>query len=137
MKILELIFNAASGGLVGILGQFLVGWMESRRLDADSRRKIAEIQAIAAAKADEAALQAFTAAQNAAAPAENAPAWCAAVLTLVRPALTLLLLSFAVFVYYTATPAVRADITGETLACAFGAVWFWFGSRYQSRLRQK
>lgn len=135
MKFLDLILNAAGGGLFGILGQFLVGWMETRRLDAESARKIAEMKALAEMKAEESAWNAFTAAQQAAAPVETAPRWCNAVLTLTRPALTLLLLAFAAYVYSTATPATRAEMTGETTACAFGAVWFWFGSRYQSRLR--
>jgi len=138
MKFLDLILNAAGGGLLGIAGQFLVGWMETRRLDAESRRRIAEAQALSQLKLEEANANAFAAAQTAAAaPAERSPAWCAAVLTLTRPALTLLLLAFAAYVYSTATPEVRAEMTGETTACAFGAVWFWFGSRYQSRLRSK
>lgn len=133
----KLLSGALGGGLLGIAGQFLVGWMETRRLDSESRRKIAELKALAEIKAEESAWTAFTAAQEATKAPENVPAWCAAVLTLTRPALTLCLLAFAIYVYATAAPAVRADMTVETTACAFGAVWFWFGSRYQSRIAAK
>lgn len=133
----KLLSGAVGGGLLGIAGQFLVAWMETRRLDAESRRRISEMRALAEMKAEESAWGAFAAAQTAAQPPQNVPPWCAAVITLTRPALTLLLLCFAVYVYSTATPQVRGDMTTEIVACAFGAVWFWFGSRYQSRLAQK
>lgn len=135
--IIKLATGALGGGLLGIASQFLVGWMETRRLDAESARKIAEMKALAEIKAEESAWQAFSAAQGAARPAGNEPGWCAAVLTLTRPALTVLLVAFACYVYSTATPAVRAEMTTETTACCFGAVWFWFGSRYQSKLGSK
>lgn len=135
--VVKAIGGAFGGGLLGIVGQFAVGWMETKRLDAESKRRIAELQAMRDLKITEGELRAFDSAQNAAGNSSvGAPAWCAAVLTLTRPVLTLLLVLFAACVYFSATPEVRAGMTDETTACAFGAVWFWFGSRYQSRLRK-
>lgn len=132
--VLKALSGALGGGLLGILGQFLVGWMETRRLDAESARRIAEMRAMADIKTEEAKWTAFTAAQTAAKPSGTEPAWCAAVITLTRPVLTVLLVGFAMYVYSTATNDVRAEMTNETLACCFGAVWFWFGNRYQARI---
>jgi hypothetical protein len=135
--IVKLVGGSLGGGLLGILGQFAVGWMETKRLDAESRRRISEMEAMRNMKIAEGELRAFDSAQNAAGNASaGAPGWCAAVITLTRPVLTFLLLCFAVYVYATAAPEVRAGMTDETTACAFGAVWFWFGSRYQARLRK-
>ena len=137
MKFFDLLLNAAGGGLLGIVGQLAVGWFEIKRADAESRRRIAEMEALSKIRVEEAAMRAFEASQSAGKPSGNEPGWAAAVLTLARPVLTLLLVGFAVYVYSSASGEVRSDMTGEITACAFGAVWWWFGSRYQARIKSR
>lgn len=137
MSLLSILGNVASGGLLGILGQVAVGFLETWRADKESKRKIEEMKALSSIRVEESTWAAFGEAQKSAAAPDNAPPWAAAVITLTRPALTLLLVLFAAYVYISAVPEVRADMSGEITACAFGAVWFWFGSRYQSRVRSK
>lgn len=135
MKFLDLLINAAGGGLLGIVGQLAVGWFEIKRADAESRRRIAELEAASKIRVEEAQWRAFEKSQDAGRLFGNEPGWAAAVLTLARPFLTLLLVCFVVYVYATAAGEVKADMSGEITACGFGAVWWWFGSRYQGRTR--
>lgn len=138
MKILDLLANFAGGGLLGIVGQFAVGWLDVWRADKESARRIAEMRALADIKTEEGKQAAFAAAQAAESSTATAGhAWPAveAVKTLWRPFLTLLLLCFLAYVYATATETVRADITGELTACSLGAIWFWFGTRYAAAIR--
>jgi hypothetical protein len=137
MKILDIVTNFAGGGLLGIVGQFAVGWLEVWRADKESARKIAEMKALAEIKTEEVKQAAFAAAQAAEQSTNTGHGWLwvEAVKTLWRPFLTLLLLGFLVYVYSTANEYVRGEITGELTACALGAIWFWFGTRYAAALR--
>lgn len=131
----SLLSSVASGGVLGLLGQGLVGWLEIYRADKESARKIAEMRALAEIKTEEAAWNAFAASQKASEAPANVPAWCAAIITLFRPALTLLFFGLAAYAFATASADVRASMISEVNACAFGLAYWWFGSRYQSRLR--
>lgn len=126
----------AGGGLLGLAGQALVGWLEMKRLDADSRRRIAEAQAFADIKSEESAWTAFAASQKASEVPVNVPAWCAAIITLFRPFLTLLFFCLAWYAFGSVSEADRANVVSEVFACAFGLAYWWFGSRYQARLRK-
>lgn len=135
MKILDMLINAAGGGLLGLVSQLGLGWFEVWRADKESARKIAEMQALSQIKVEEGRQVAFAAAQHAEAQSTGGYVWAETIKTLWRPFLTLLLLSFLAYVFATSTPEIRADMTGELTACALGAVWFWFGTRYAAGLR--
>lgn len=135
MKLLELLSNFAGGGLLGLISQLGLGWFETWRADKESARKIAEMEALARIKVEEAAMHAFGNAQTAEATTRGGSQWAENIKTLWRPFLTLLLLVFLAVVFVMASPEVRADLSGELTACALGAVWFWFGTRYVSGLR--
>lgn len=121
--------------MLGLIGQGLVGWLEIYRADKESSRKIAEMRALAEIKTEEAAWHAFAASQKASEPPANVPPWCAAIITLFRPFLTLLFFGLAAYAFATAAPAARDSMLTEINACAFGLAYWWFGSRYQSRVR--
>lgn len=135
MKILDLLANAAGGGLLGLVSQVGLGWFEVWRADKESARKISEMKALAEIKVEEGKQAAFVAAQDAERSTAGGYIWAETVKTLWRPFLTLLLLCFLGYVFATSTAEVRADMTGELTACALGAVWFWFGTRYAAGLR--
>lgn len=137
MSFFSAIANMATGGLVGIIGQLGVCALEEWRAGRESARKIAEMKALAEIKAEEAAWNAFAASQKASEAPANVPAWCAATITLFRPGLTLLFFGLAAYAFAVATDATRAETLGEINSCAFGLAYWWFGSRYQARLRQK
>lgn len=137
MSFLSLLSSVASGGLLGLVGQGLVGWLEIYRADKESARKIAEMRALADIRVEEAAWNAFAASQKAGEAPANVPPWCAAVITLFRPFLTLLFFGLAAYAFATAAPAAREGMLAEVNACAFGLAYWWFGSRYQSRLAEK
>lgn len=137
MNILGILTSAASGGILGLVGQGLVGWLEIYRADRESARKIAEMKALAEIKVEETAWQAFAASQKASEPPANVPPWCAAIITLFRPFLTLLFFGLAAYAFATSAPAARDAMLSEVNACAFGLAYWWFGSRYQQRLSAK
>ena len=137
MTILGLLSSVASGGLLGLLGQGLVGWLEIYRADKESARKIAEMRALAEIKVEEAAWAAFAASQKASEAPANVPPWCAAIITLFRPFLTLLFFGLAAYAFATSGPAARESMLSEVNACAFGLAYWWFGSRYQKRISSK
>ena len=135
--VLSFLSSIASGGVLGLLGQGLVGWLEIYRADKESARKIAEMRALAEIKTEEAAWHAFAASQKASEPPANVPAWCAAIITLFRPFLTLLFFGLAAYAYATSPADLRAGMVSEVNACAFGLAYWWFGSRYQQRISAK
>ena len=134
MNILDALFNATiGGGIVGSALHLVTDW-------ADRKNKIAIMEAQAKSAEASESWKAFTAAQsNSSAlniPA-NVPGWIAGVATLVwaikeatRPFLTACAVVLVALTYLKSTVEVRATITPEILAASFGAIYFWFGSRY-------
>lgn len=133
MNITDLIFNAASGGVVGSLLHLATDWV-------DTRNKIALMKAQTESAEKVEAWKAFTAAQVSNAPftvPANTPAWAAAIYTLVaalKDATRPLLTWASVWLIYTAFnravgPAQDA-LAREVVFGGFTAIFFWFGSRY-------
>lgn len=133
MSLVDILFNAAGGGVLGSALHLATDWV-------DTRNKIALMKAQSQLVEQSEAWKAFGAAQQSAAPftvPTNAPAWASAAYTCVaclkdatRPLLTWGLMAVLVYVYRTATPELRATITPEITFGAFTALMFWFGSRY-------
>lgn len=132
-----LLTGAASGGLLGIVGQFGVGLLEEFRATRESQRKIAEMKALAEIREGEAAWKAFEASQAASRPPESVSPWCANVITLFRPGLTLLFFGLAGYAFAVSPDSTRAEYVSEINACAFGLAYWWFGSRYQQRISKR
>lgn len=134
---MSFITSILSGGVLGVVGQLGVGFLEEWRAGREHDRKLAEMKLAGELKADAAAWDAFAASQKASEVAANVPAWCAAVITLFRPFLTVLFFGLAAYAFAVATAAQRSTTLDDVNACAFGLAYWWFGSRYQARLRGK
>jgi hypothetical protein len=125
-----------SGGL-GFLGTIAQGWFEVWRAGKESERRIAEMRALSEMREQEAAWNAFTAAQNAEAATNTGHSWpwVEAVKTLWRPFLTLLLLGVLAWYMAKASDTVFASCMEDLKFCAFNAIGFWFGSRFAAQVR--
>lgn len=133
MSITELLFNAASGGILGSALHCVTDWI-------DTKNKIALMNAQVAAAEKTEAWKAFTASQaggeSLAIPA-NVPGWAAtiylcvdAVKQLTRPLLTWASIAVIATVYLKASPEARTAMQSEILFGSFTAIFWWFGARY-------
>lgn len=133
MNFAELLFNAASGGLVGSGLHLLTDWV-------DTKNKIALMKATSESAEKVEAWKAFTGAQASngqfSVPA-NTPAWASAVYTCVaalkdstRPLLTWASVFLIWKAYNESVGAPKDDLAKEIVFGGFTAIFFWFGSRY-------
>jgi hypothetical protein len=126
---LDLLTNALGGGALGVLLRIGNGFFENYKASQDHKRELEKAKAMASIAADKAQWEAFTASQNAAiAPVNTAP-WAANVLTLFRPAITLLLLVLVTIVFFRVTALEQAEMIDEIQFCAFNCIGWWFGDR--------
>jgi hypothetical protein len=79
--------------------------------------------------ADAAAWAAFTASQQAATVPSNVAPWCANVITLFRPFITITLVGVATVVYFHSAGPERAPMVEQINFAAFNCVGWWFGDR--------
>jgi len=133
---LDLLTNALGGGALGVLLRIGNGFFETWRADKESKLKIEEAKAMAAIAADKAAWDAFTASQNASVAPSSTPWWAAAVITLFRPAITLLLLALVAVVFFQVTHTEQAGMINEIQFAAFNAIGWWFGDRMAVRMKK-
>lgn len=134
MSLVDILFNAAGGGILGSALHCVTDWI-------DTKNKIALMNAQVNAAEKTEAWKAFTASQEGATSSlqipANTPAWAAALYLCVdalkqamRPILALIAVIIISSVYYASTPAVREQITAEVLFGSFTAVFWYFGARY-------
>lgn len=133
MNIVDILFNAAGGGVLGSLLHCATSWVETKN-------NIALMKAQTEAASNQAAWQAFAESQKGndslQIPA-NTPAWVSSlylcvdsVKQLTRPLLTWAAIGIIAFVYYKATPEARGAMASEILFGSFTAIFWWFGARY-------
>jgi hypothetical protein len=126
---LDLLTNALGGGALGVLLRIGNGFFDNYKAGQEHKRELEKAKAMASIAADKAQWEAFTASQNAAiAPANTAP-WAANVLTLFRPAITLLLLVLVTIIFFNVPDFEQADMVDEVQFAAFNCVGWWFGDR--------
>ena len=140
MKLLDLLFTAGSGGIVGSLLHLGTAFFEVYRKRKEAEVEIMLLNAKVAAAEKQAAWAAFTASQSqpqTVTVASGAAPWAATLATLVdafravtRPALTWALLVFLLVVFLKTPPDQRVDMTNEITFGSFTALFWWFGSRY-------
>lgn len=133
---LELLTNALGGGALGVLLRIGNGFFEEFRAGREHTRKLEEAKVMAGIAADKAAWDAFTASQNASVAPSSTPSWAAAVITLFRPAITLLLLLLVAVVFFQVTKTDQAGMISEIQFAAFNAIGWWFGDRMAVRMKK-
>ena len=130
MKILDLLFNAASGGILGVGLEMLRGWFDVWRADRETKRELDKLRAMAEIRIEGAAWDAFANSQKPES-LENVWPWAASIRVLMRPLLTLLLLGWLIYAFVVADPSGRAEMSGELQFAGFTAIFWWFASRYR------
>ena len=123
MNILDLVGNALGGGALGVILRIGNGFFEEYKAGKDHARKLEEAKTMATIAADAAAWTAFTASQQAATVPSNVAPWCANIITLFRPFITITLVGVA-----TVGPE-RAPMVEQINFAAFNCVGWWFGDR--------
>lgn len=140
MSIVDILFNAAGGGVVGSLLHLGTSAFEVFKKKKEAEIDIMVMQAKVAAAEKQAAWDAFTASQNKddrARLPEGAAPWIANVIgcvealrTFTRPGLTWGLLGVLSLAYFTAPLDLRREMVSELQFAAFTAIFWWLGSRY-------
>jgi hypothetical protein len=145
MNVLDLIANAAGGGIVGSLLHLGTGFFETWRKKKDAEVEILLMNAKVAAAEKEAAWNAFAKSQEGAGedaltiPAAAHPVVINLFLLVdafrraTRPGLTWALLAVLVYVFAVSDAAARTAMLGEITFGAFTALFWWFGSRYAKK----
>jgi hypothetical protein len=135
MNVLDLVSNALGGGALGVLLRIGNGCFEEFKATRDHARKLEEAKVMATIAADAAAWTAFTASQQAATVPSNVSPWCANVITLFRPFITLTLVVIATAVYFRSAGLDRAPMVDQINFAAFSAVGWWFGDRMAKKTK--
>lgn len=130
MKILDLLF---SGGVMGGVLTIAQGFFAEFQKDKESKRRLAEVAAVAASAEKKAAWDAFAVSQGQDSAGHGVSAWVNDIRALMRPILTVLLVGFVIYVYATATAELRAGLSDEITFAGFTAVFWWFGSRFAKK----
>jgi hypothetical protein len=145
MNVLDIIANAAGGGIVGSLLHLGTGFFETWRKKKDAEVEILLMNAKVAAAEKEAAWNAFAKSQEGAGedaltiPAAAHPVVANLFLLVdafrraTRPGLTWALLAVLVYVFAVSDAAARTAMLGEITFGAFTALFWWFGSRYAKK----
>jgi hypothetical protein len=133
MSLIDVLFNAAGGGILGSALHCITDWI-------DTKNKIALMNAQVAAAEKTEAWKAFTASQNGGESLQipsNAPSWIVAAYLCVdafkqitRPALTWAAFLVIAMVYIECDSASRSTMAPEIIFGSFTAIFWWFGARY-------
>ena len=144
-SIVDLLFNAAGGGIVGSLLHLGSGIFETWRKKKDAEVEIMLLQAKVNAAEKEAAWNAFSKSQEGAngglreLPAQTHPIMVNifvgvdALRGATRPLLTWAMLGVLCLIYAQASQTVRDQLASEMVFGSFTAIFWWFGSRYSAK----
>lgn len=141
MSIVDLLFNAAGGGVVGGLLNLGTRWFEVYAKRKEAEVEIMRMEAMAKIKVEEMSWAAFGKSQENVNEdvviSDKASPWVINLGELVdcfrsftRPALTWLLLGMLVLVYFNAAPEQQKFMAEQITFAAFTALFWWYGSRY-------
>ena len=141
MNVLDMLFNAAGGGVVGSLLNLGTRWFEVYAAKKQAEVEIMKMEAMAKIKVEEMSWAAFGKSQEGAnedvVVSDKASLWVINLGEIVdcfrsftRPAITWLLLGVLVLVWAYSTPEQRTAMNGEIVFGAFTAMFWYFGSRY-------
>lgn len=125
---LSILGGLGSGGLLGLLGSCVTGWLEIKKVAQANAHQLALLDAQRTIAADSAAARAFEASHHsAAAETGRESPWAATFRVITRPALTWILVLAAVVLALRSGAA--SDLAARVLFFAEMAVGWWFGSR--------
>lgn len=140
---MDLLFNAAGGGIVGGLLHLGTSFFETWRKKKDAEVEIMLMQAKVAAAEKEAAWHAFAKSQEPSGginiPPTASPFMVDVYLAVdalrnfTRPGLTWALLFVLVYVFSETPAAARGQMLDEIVFGSFTALFWWFGSRYSRK----
>ena len=141
----DILFNAAGGGILGSLLHLGTGFFETWRKKKDAEVEIMLLQAKVNAAEKEAAWNAFSKSQEGAnaglreLPTQTHPVMVNifvgvdALRNATRPLLTWAMLGVLCLIYVQASQTVRDQLASEMVFGAFTAIFYWFGSRYSAK----
>ena len=141
--ITELLFNAGSGGLFGMIGSLTTSWMRLKEKRVDNEHSLKLLQMQAASAEAVASWTAFTASHNAAAAetSTGASPWAINTRIVTRPYLTgfLVVGSFllALVQCFEVVPDAVANSIQSFHFLTGTAVAWWFGSRMTQHIQGK
>jgi hypothetical protein len=142
--ILDLLFNAAGGGIFGGILNLGTRWFEVYAKREEAKVEIMRMEAMARIKVEELSWAAFGKSQENVnedvTVSDKASGWVINLGELVdcfrsftRPALTWLLLVVLLVVFLRSDPAVQATMADQITFGSFTALFWWFGSRYSRK----
>ena len=140
-SLLDILFNAAGGGVFGSVLHLATGFFETWRKKKDAEVEIMLLGAKADMEERAAAANAFAASQkgaeNSSVDVSKLPAWAGSLYAAVnafrdftRPGLTWALMFILVVVYFNSEALTRVEMASQITFGAFTALFWWFGSRY-------
>lgn len=146
MNLVDVLFNAAGGGVFGSLlhlgTSFFDTWKKKKEAETEimllrAKSELAEKAAAwdAFARSQPGSQAPFTVPANAAPWASTLFVVVEAFKTFTRPGLTWALLGVTVYVFAVTSPEAREAMKNEITFGAFTAVFWYFGSRYTQRVK--
>jgi hypothetical protein len=154
MGFLSIIGTALTGGGFGLIGALFSKGMgiweqiekrKTQKMDYDHELNLLDKQQAGAAAESEHALAAIDlkssgemklASYEHASTIGSSYAWVNAILSLVRPILTIWLVALTWYIYGTAEAAFKAEVIGSVLFMTSGAIGWWFGDRSMNKTRK-
>lgn len=149
MSLIGFVSSAVGGALLGEVGKWATGWLEMKKADADSKRKIAELKAMSEIKVTEEQWKTFRESLSQGNSEYTVPAglsgWALTVVsfvllgvhTCVKMVRVALVIWAAIFMYrlWRETPEGpdKTYLLYELTAIAFAVIYWWIGERYQRR----
>lgn len=146
MSLIAFLTSSVGGALLGALGQGVTQLIENYRANQESKRKIAEMEALAKIKVEETSWAAFQESLKARSSSFTMPAnatpwqnWVfvivEAIVRLVNPALTLAAVLILWNFYHTLSAELKGQFFPEVAAFSFAVCYWWIGQRYQGKLQ--
>lgn len=134
--VMEILFNAGSGGLFGMIGSFATTWLRLKEKRMDNEHQLALAEKAAQSAEALASWGAFSASQTASAAdmTEKVSAWAANVRAVTRPFLTAALVLAAFVVALFAPEEAKGAALQNVQMLAGTAVAWWFGSRMTTQI---
>jgi hypothetical protein len=146
MSITDILFNAASGGVVGSLLHLGTSFFETWQKKKNAEVEIMVMNARVAAAEKEAAWNAFAKSQEGANSSgiskipDGASPWVVNVYLLVdafrnatRPALTWFGVLFLVVIFFNIDPATQITMVSDVQFAAWTMCFWWVGTRYSKK----